>query len=167
MNYYQFFKKRLELSGSYVELLMISDKYLYEEVSYQREEKLRIEIIKSLHQNYLDYELPELKHQLDVLLITKDFIKHKEQINLLSEKELVDRIGTLSKRLLHKSQYIDEQLQSLATQGFSQLSEISFRDLKQEYLKNLMVRQLKYLILNRLKNSVTAEGQLTYIFDNF
>jgi flagellar biosynthesis chaperone FliJ len=167
MNWYNLYKNRLVLAGSWVENVAFSGDLLKNYISFEHEEALRMEILQRLNTNYSDRELYDLKNQLDVLFLLKDFNYHQLQIKNLSETALVEKVGNIGTFVIQLEQGIEDRLQQIISLADMSLMEMCFHDLKKEYQKLLIFKALKSKILSQLVVYNSPLAQLAHLFNDF
>lgn len=165
MNWYNLYKNRLVLAGSWVELMTWSER-LQDFISFEHEEKLRMDILKKLNTNYSDQELPELRNQLEVLFLLKEFNHHQVQLIYLSESALVEKVSSIGMFITQLEQGIEDRLQQILNLDLG-LRELCFEDLKKEYQKLLIFKSLKRKILIQLKQMDSPLANLAHLFNDF
>lgn len=167
MNWYNLYKHRLSLAGNWVENIAYSDELLKNYISYNNEESLRMEILQRLHTSYSDRELYELKNQLEVLFMLKDFNSHQAQLISLSESALVEKVGSIGVFVVQMEQGIEDRLSQMTALGDLNMMEMFFDDLKKEYQKLLIFKALKGEILRQLMAYNSPLAQLAHLFNDF
>lgn len=163
MDWYGFYKVRLDLNLSIVEHLLVNEEFAQHMISYKNQEKIRAEIHKLMSVSYSDLELHELQNKLEIIALFEEYQRNVKKFLVLEEKEYIDQIIVIDKFIKRQTQSLEDKVEEVTQLSLSAM-EMGFRIIRKDYQELFLFKELKKLLVQNLTKFDSPQSRLAYIF---
>lgn len=149
---YNLTKTRIELSGSFLELLLMIPEEFSKHISIENEEQIKKDLVNNLHSNKFNtYEFEDLKQKYVLIFILRDLKKSLEDYCKEKDTQLVDRIEFFNKEIIAKELNLEEQVLSFFKEDVKWESlNLMTNHWKENYIEILVLKQKRQAIWDLL-----------------
>lgn len=149
---YNLTKTRIELSGSFLELLLMIPEEFSKHISIENEEQIKKDLVNNLHSNKFNtYEFEDLKQKYVLIFILRDLKKTLEDYCKEKDTQLVSRIEFFNKEIIAKELNLQEQVLSFFKEDVKWESlNLMTNHWKENYIEILVLKQKRQAIWDLL-----------------